>query len=179
MGTTSKKSGRKSLHPDGSGTLVVRVGVDLLARIDRLATRQKKDRSVVVRDALRFWISQHRLDVAHIGGLTSFIEILIGDIERRTGKRWDRDPLTGAAVRELVADLIFHLAPTPAKPLTVPSEIREALSHLIIRYENPPHPASQVIDERAQALAVLMREIGSGFQRNRKVWLKRKKEGGL
>jgi hypothetical protein len=174
MGTTSKKPGRKSLHPDGSGTLVVRVRMDVLIQIDRLAKRQGKDRSHVVRNALHFWVGQFRPATAHTGELAWMIQMLIEDIERRTGKKWINDPLTGTAVRELVERLIYHLAPAPAKPLTVPPEISDALNHLIIRFESPDY--SWPMDE---ALDLLRRDLGSGFQRNRKVWLKRNKKGGL
>ncbi len=110
-----------------------------------------------------------------MGELVTLIEMLVHDIEQRTGKRWIDDPLTGTAVRELVERLIYHLAPTQPESLTVPPEISEILSFLIMQYENQKYVvwADDVRpDDRSQALAILMRALGSGFKRNRKVWLK-------
>jgi Ribbon-helix-helix protein, copG family len=172
---TSRKPGRKPLHPDGSAPVVLRIEPDLLGKIGRLAKNHGKNRSKEIRDAIRFWVSLHRQDTKHVGELVTLIEMLVHDIEKRTGKRWVDDPLTGTAVRELVERLIYHLAPTPSERLNVPPEISEVLSFLIMQYENQKYVAwAEGVrpDDRSQALAILMRDLGSGFQRNRKIWLK-------
>jgi predicted transcriptional regulator len=171
MGTTRRKPGRKPLDPGGSSTAVLRIESDLLGRIDRLAAKHGRDRSNEIRAALRFWTALYRKDGVHVGELTILIGMLVEDIEKHTDKKWIEDPLTGTAVRELVGDLIFHLAPTPSEPLTVPQEIKDVLTFLKMRYENQEFDFRN--DDRSQVLAILMRDIGSGFRRNRKVWMKR------
>jgi hypothetical protein len=171
MGQKARKRGRKGLHPDGSDVVVLRIEPDLLEKIGRLAKKHGRDRSKEIRAALRFWVSLYRKDTLHVGELTCLIEMLVHDIERRTGKRWIDDARTGNAVRELVERLIFHLAPTPTKPLTVEPEISSVLASLLARYEGQQY--DHRIDDRTQALAILLRDLGSGWQRNRKIWMRK------
>jgi hypothetical protein len=172
MAVKSSKRGRKRLHPDGSDVVVLRIEPDLLSKIGRLEKKYGRNRSEEIRAALRFWVGLHRTDTQHVGELTTLIEMLVHDIERHTGKRWTNDPLTGTAVRKGVDDLIFHLAPTPSEPLTVPPEISDIVTFLIMRYENQEGDTYRV-DDRSQALAILLRDLRSGFQRNRKIWTRR------
>jgi hypothetical protein len=168
MAVKSSKRGRKGLHPDGSDVVVLRIEPNLLSKIERLAGKHRQDRSKEIRAALRFWVGLYQQDTLHVGKLTGLIEMLVHDIEKRTGKRWIDDPLTGTAVREQVERLIFHLAPTPSQPITVPEAINNVVTFLIMRYENQEF--DNRVDERSHALAILLRDLGSGWRRNRKVW---------
>jgi predicted transcriptional regulator len=175
MAISSQKRGRKPLHPGGSDTVALRIPRELIDRIDRLAEARGRTRSEEARHAFRFWTGFHRQDVRHIGQLLALIELLIRDIEKRTGKQWLDDAATGVYVAKLVEELIFHLAPTPPERVTIPPEIREILSLLIIRYENQLYVTYEdraKVDDRIFELETILRDLGSGFQRNRKIWLK-------
>jgi len=83
-------------------------------------------------------------------------------------------------VREGVESLIFHFAPTPVEPVTVPPDIASITGELITISENlyprpgvPEVPSTLMGDEWA-ALALIVKDLGSGWQRNRDVWFGRK-----
>src|SRR5262249_27030736 len=85
--------GRKSLTPDGSDVVMLRIEPDLLKKVERLVAKrrglakhhgqraEKWDRSKEIRNALRFWVSLHRQDTLHVQELASLIEMLVHDIE--------------------------------------------------------------------------------------------------
>ena len=108
---------------------MVRIEPELLQKIERLAKKHRRNRSMEIRAALKAHIRQYHRPELHIRALTCMIEILMGQIERYTGKKSIDDPLTGTAVREQIDRLIFHFARTsaePLKPLTVPPEIAKS-----------------------------------------------------
>src|SRR5262249_26126392 len=163
----------KGLDPRGSEVVAIRIGQGQAQVLDQLAKRHGRSRSEEMRQAFDFWTGFSRK--GHTAELAYLIKLLVDDIERRTHKRWHRDALTGVYVRKLVERLIYHFAPAvdSAKEPDVPPEISEALSLLILRYEHHHHKF--VGDSELE----MLHELGSGFQRNRKVWLKRKPRGGL
>ena len=174
--------GRKSLSPDGSDVVMLRIEPDLLKKVERLAEKHRRDRSKEIRAALRFWTSIYRKETVHAAELATLIEMLVLDIERYTGKRWMDDPATGTYVRVLIEQLIFHLAPTPkdrppVPPLTpelsLPPDIGDILTFLLMRYEHQEY--DDRVHDRSQELAIFLRDLGSGFRRNIKTWTRKAK----
>jgi hypothetical protein len=158
----------------------VRVPPRLLKRLDQLATKHKRDRSREIRAAVGHWAKLLEKPEQRIGALTSLIAILVRRIEARTRRKWIEDPGTAAYVREGVESLIFHFAPTPVEPVTVPPDIASITGELITISENlyprpgvPEVPSTLMGDEWA-ALALIVKDLGSGWQRNRDVWFGRK-----
>ena len=118
----------------------------------------------------------------HVGALTCFIALLVRRIEARTGKKWLEDPATGVAVAKLTEQLIFHFAPTPAEPLTVSAELESIVGELITIAENlSPRPGvpemrPELFGDEWAVLARIVKDMGSGWDRNKDVWFSRKGE---
>lgn len=178
--TRAPGGGRKPLNPNDarSAKVMVRIEPDLLRKIERLAKKHRSNRSKEIRAALKTHIRQYHHPELHVRALTCMIAILMTDIERYTGKKWIDDPLTGTAVREQIDRLIFHFAPIPAEPLTVPPEISQITGKLITVAEmfrpepNMPQAPSDGFGDDWALLARMIEDLGSGWQRNRAVWLK-------
>jgi hypothetical protein len=179
-------AGRKSLDSDGPAEVVpVRIPPPLLKRLDQLVTkhrrgRQRWDRSREIRAAVGYWANLLEKPERHTGALICLIAILVRRIEARTGRKWIEDPATGAFVGEGVERLIYHFAPTPAEPVTGPPDIAGIPGELITVAENllprpgvPEVPAALFGDEWA-ALALIAKDLGSGWQRNKDIWFGRK-----
>jgi hypothetical protein len=112
---------------------------------------------------------------AHVGALTCLVAILARHIESRSKKRWIDDSLTGAVMRREVDRLISHFAPMPQEKVAIPSEFDGIAGQLIATAENlypwegvPQIPPALLGDEWA-ALAAIIRDLGSGWLRNRAV----------
>jgi hypothetical protein len=182
--------GRKPLDPDSARSVVVKVRLkpDLRQAIEELAKRNERDLSQEIRDALYYWLYRSGKPQLHIGSLTSLIEVLVTQIERRTKKRWIDDLLTGVAVREQVDFLIRHFAPEPTKSVTVPRDLSIAgdviaLAELVKSYSQQiprkewwrmpeafvhgPAPAlERIVTVQGSVLARIMEDLG-GLERNR------------
>jgi len=107
-------------------------------------------------------------------GLATFAEQL-SDAEWRTPV--PRDGRTIGVVVHHVASVYpieIDLARTIAGGKAVADVTWEVVAEL-----NAKHAREHAGVKKAEALDLLRRDLGSGFQRNRKVWLKRNKEGGL
>jgi hypothetical protein len=183
-------AGRKSLDSEGPAEVVpVRIPPPLLKRLDQLVTkrrrkRQRWDRSREIRAAVGHWAKLLEKPEQHIGALICLIAILVRRIEARTRKKWVEDPTTAAFVRGGVEDLIFHFAPTPVEPVTIPPDIAGIPGELITIAENlyprprvPEVPSALLGDEWA-ALALIVKDLGSGWGRNRAVWQKDDQQTG-
>jgi len=138
--------------------------------------KHKRDRSQEIRAAIGHWLRLFEKPERHVGALVCLIALLVKRIERRTGRRWIDDALTGDVVRKAIERLIFHFAPTPAKPVTVPSDLDGITGELITIAENlcpqpglPDVPPNLFGDDWAP-LALIVRDIGSGWERNRAAW---------
>jgi hypothetical protein len=169
-------AGRKPIDPDGSVIAPIRFKRADWQRIQRLAKHHDWACSKEIRVAVGYWVRLLHKPEWRTAALLCLIAILIKRVEQRTGRKWIEDPLTGAAVRENVERLIFHFAPTPAEPVSVPPELASIAGELITIAENlyprpgvPVIPAALLGDEW-QTLALIVRDLGSGWQRNRKVW---------
>jgi hypothetical protein len=177
MAVKSSKRGRKRLHPDGSDVVVLRIEPDLLSKIERLARKHRQNRSKEIRNALRSWLRLLEKPERHVGALTTFISILVRRIEAATGKRWVDDPVTGAAVGKLVKQLIKHFAPASTETVTIPPALDQIVGQLISIAENlQPRPGVPEIDaelfgDEWAVLALLVKDLGSGWDRNKDVWL--------
>jgi hypothetical protein len=166
-------AGRKPL---GSTSILIRITTPLLQQLDRLVANHGTNRSLEIRAALHYRIMRYQQPALHVEALACMLYLLVKWTERETGKRWIDDSLTGAAVREGIERLIFHFAPTAAEPVTIPPEIKGLTGKLITLVELLRHtpgvpdiPANRFEDETLQ-LAQVMRDIGSGWKRNRSVW---------
>ena len=172
-------AGRKPIGSEGPAAVVpVRVPPRLLKRLDQLATKHGRDRSREIRAAIGHWAKLLEKPEQHIGALTCLIAILVRRIEGHTRRRWIDDARTAACVRENIEQLLFHFAPAPVEPVSVPPDIASIAGELISVAENlyprpgvPEVPSTLFGDEWA-ALALIVKDLGSGWQRNRAVWEK-------
>jgi predicted transcriptional regulator len=175
----AKGAGRKPLDPRGSNIVPVRLPADLQQDIERLAKKRGKKRSDVIRSALRHYVGRFQIRTGHTEALTCAIALLADRVEAVTGRKWIEDAVTAKALREQTERLIFHFAPTPAKPVAVPPEA-DVVGFIITMIENavptgglPPVTFS---DDRglSEILHNLARQpphgLGSGWQRNRAIW---------
>ena len=174
-------AGRKRLDPKGSVVAPVRFTQDDWKNIKRLALKNGRDASKEVRAAVHYWLRLLEKPEQHIGALICLIAILVRRIEARSGRKWMEDPATGTFVREGIEQLIFHFAPTPAKPVTVPSDIASIPGELITIAENlhPQHwPVlpPPLLGGDWDVLALIVRDLGSGWYRNKDIWFGRKGE---
>jgi hypothetical protein len=142
--------GRKPLDPDRaqSQKVMVRLKPDLQRALKKLAERKGWDLSKEIRDALYYWLKRSGRPELHIGSLTSFIEVLVTEIEKRSKQRWIDDPVTGVAVCEQVDRLIRHFAPKPTKSVTVPPDL-EVVGGIIALAELARHYLQQFPHLRA------------------------------
>jgi hypothetical protein len=177
--TRAPGGGRKPLDPSGSDIVMIRIRPKLRRDVERLAKKYGLTRSGLIRSALGYWVGRSQLSTFHTEQLASAIVVLANWIERRTGKKWIEDAVTGVALREQVGRLIFHFAPTPAKPVKVPPEL-DVVGFLITMIENTVPvkgvPPAKFSDDRelSEILWALAQQppygLGSGWQRNRRVW---------
>jgi hypothetical protein len=182
MPKTKRKpgAGRPRIDPEGAAIVQVRIPQDAWKRLVALVEEHQSDVSKEVRAAIRYWVRLLVKPERHVGALTVFISILIRRIEAATGKRWVDDPVTGAAVGKLVEQLILHFAPTPTEPVNVPPTVDQIAGQMISIAENlHPRPGVPGIDaalfgDEWAVLALLIKDLGSGWNRNKDVWLSQK-----
>src|SRR5262249_33672631 len=130
-----RNSGTEMIGKKPAGLVPIRLPKDLQQAIERLAPKHKRSRSAENRGAPRYWIGRERQAERHVRLFAGLVGLLIGQIERATGRRWNNDPLTAQAVREQVERLIGHFAPASAELLVVPAEISKVVSELIVFLE--------------------------------------------
>ena len=182
--------GRKPLHPDRARSAVVKVRLtpDLQRALKKFAEQKGWSLSEEIRHALYYWLKRSGNPKLHIGSLTSFIEVLVTEIEKRSKKRWIDDPVTGVAVCEQVDLLIRHFAPKPTKSVTVPPDLDVvggiiALAELARHYlqqfphlrANPPEqeavvrdsapPFERIVALDSSILTRILEDLG-GLERN-------------
>jgi hypothetical protein len=173
-------AGRPPIDRRGSVIAQVRFSRDDWEAVTRLASKHRRDASKEIRAAVHHWIRRRERPDQHVGALTCLIEILVRRIEARTGRKWIEDPATGTFVREGIERLISHFALTPTEPVTVPPEIEGIPGELITIAENLyPHPGvpevpSALLGDEWEVLALIVKDLGSGWQRNKDVWFGRK-----
>ena len=175
-------AGRPPIDRQGSVIAQVRFTQADWKAIEGLALKHKSNASKEIRTAVHYWLRLLEKPELHIGALICFIAILVRRIEARTNKKWLEDPATGVVVAKLTERLIFHFAPTPAKPLTVPPELESIVLELITIAENlSPRPGvpeirPELFGDEWVVLARIIRDLGSGWDRNKDVWLGRKEK---
>jgi hypothetical protein len=175
-------AGRPPIDRQGSVVAQVRFTRDDWKAIEALVSKHKSNASKEIRAAVHYWLRLLEKPQMHIGALTCFIAILVRRIEAHTGKKWLEDSVTGVAVAKLVERLIFHFAPTPAEPLTISSELENVVGELITIAENlSPRPGvpemhPELFGNEWVVLARIVKDMGSGWDRNKDVWLGRKGE---
>jgi len=193
--------GRKPLPPgEGKiGTLSTRVSHGTRAALEREAKRNNQSLS---REAdLR--LEQSFKDSSapgHIRALAHAVTLLAMQIERVTGERWYDGTFTGDALRHGIEVLIFHFAQTPDGDVVVPPKIEGTASRfqsplresfrdpallgqmeagsIITSIENAPsaarEPAGAYVPDQFGFWQIL-RDVGSGWQRNQDIWNKETK----
>jgi hypothetical protein len=182
--------GRKPLNPDKvrSAVIKVRLTPDHQLALDELARRNDRTLSQEIRDALLYWLLRSGRPELHIASLTSLIEVLITEIERRRERRrFTDDPAMAVAVREEIDFLIRHYAPESNKSVTVPrdlkiggdlialAELAKTLSQQIPQKEwlhmpellvrGPPPARERIAGAQGSVLARIMEGLG-GLERN-------------
>ena len=173
-------AGRKPVDPQGSVVAPVRFTRDDWEAINRLAKKHGRKRSKEIREAVHHWRRRLEKPELHVGALTCLIAILVKRIEQKTGRKWLDDPLTGAAVRENVEHLIFHFAPSPAEPIVVPPELQVwgelvTMAEMLDPVPGIPTVPAELWGGDWATLAVIIKDLGSGWLRNRAVWTGRQK----
>jgi hypothetical protein len=163
-------AGRKSIDSEGPAVVVpVRFPPRLLKRLNQLATKNRRDRSGEIRAAVGYWVRLLEKPKQHVGALTILIAILVRQIEAHTGRKWVDDPVTGAAVREFVGNLIGSLAPGAREPPVLSPELRAILQKLIwttAQLYQEPNVVPVLAGDDWAALAVLAKDLGPAFVRN-------------
>ena len=188
-----------------SATLTTRITPATRAELDREAKKKDRSLSQEVEIRLTGSLaSKQRETPIHTRAIAHAITLLAGQIERETGKRWSQDPYTGIALRHGIERLIFHFAPTSYGAPVVPPRIKEVAAKLqpnlresylrpellgvmqagtiITMIEHAPEPPVRKLPEGIEfpkelyANWQILRGLGSGWQRNRKVWNKETKE---
>jgi hypothetical protein len=183
MANTKRKrapgAGRPPIDRRGSIIAQVRFTREQWEEISRLASKHgRKNVSKEIRDAVRYWNRLLQKPDQATGALICLIAILVRRIEARTGKKWIEDPATAVFVRGGVESLIAHFAPAASAPVVVPPEIAGIPGELIVVAENlyprpgVPEIQAELFGDEWTALARIVRDLGSGWQRNRAVWEK-------
>jgi hypothetical protein len=198
LASSQKRAPGAGRKPQGefrgnSAVLTVRLRPELRRALEQLARRRRHSLSQEMQSALKSWVGRN--PKPHIGRLAHAVTLLVEGIEQITGRRWIKDPFTGAAVRHGIERLTFHFAPFPDGPSAVPVNVEKSAakmppqagerhrtpagfgedqaSLLVAMIENAAasdKPAGlQFLDERG--LWQILRDLGSGWNRNRKEWL--------
>jgi hypothetical protein len=96
------------------------------------------------------------------------ITILVKRIEERSGRKWTKDPETGAAVREEVGCLIDSLAPEAKERHVVSPEFRRITQELITITAHlcrEPQLAPVLAGDDWATLALIARGLGPSLLR--------------
>jgi hypothetical protein len=192
--------GRKKLGPgEGrTGTLSTRVSHGTRAMLEREAKRKKRSLSREAEFRLEQSFIKDLSAPDHIRALAHAVELLATQIERVSGERWYDGAFTGEALRQGIEMLIVHFAQTPTGDVDVPCKVEDTAgrfqSPLREAYRNPALlgriEAGSIIssiesaakDPAAAAFRdpfgfwQILRDIGSGWERNQKVWKREEKK---
>jgi predicted transcriptional regulator len=196
--TRAPGGGRKPRgdYRGNSKILTVRVRPEMRTALERLANRNDRSLSQEIQRGLNDWIGRHARPKPHIGALAHAVALLAEAVEEATGKGWHEDAFTGEALRHAVEFLIFHFAPTPDGPAPVPPRVEEAAMRMPPSMRERARTAADVGTSRAGMIITLienapasdkpplglafpdeqgfwkiLRDLESGWKRNRAVWL--------
>ncbi len=167
--------GRKPLDPKGKVDVFIRLPLKLGADIDRLAKKHRRKRPAEIRAALMAWCRRHFRYEPHIEALIAAIGLVADGVERRTGKKWNEDLVTGAALREEVDRLISHFAPRAPEPPVIPDDVGGVGGFVIALIENAQeerYGLPRYVDDAFyvdDGMWPLLRDLGSGYKRNRRI----------
>ena len=200
-GKRASGAGRKPKGPfkGKSVTITTRVTPRTRTELEREAKKKGHSLSQEIERRLDDLLRRDLDTPAHIKALAQAVTVLARNIERATGRQWRDDAFTGEALRNGIEMLIRHFAPATESP-AVPPQIDEAATkmqpELRAPYSNPKlfgwNESGMVISmiESAptdtvyvpgiefpdpQGYAQIRRDIGSGWQRNQKIWNKETK----
>jgi hypothetical protein len=161
-------AGRKPIDPAGA-TVPVRFTRDDWQGIKRLAKKHRSNASKEIRAAVHYWLRLLEKPKQHVGVLTILIAILVRQIEAHTGRKWIEDPVTGAAVRELVGGLIDSLAPRARQRPVFSLELRQILGNLmaiIAELYREPELAPVLVGDDWAAFTLIAKDLGPALLSN-------------
>jgi hypothetical protein len=191
-----KKRGPGRPRRSGAGLreqIPVRVAPEIKQGLENAALRNRRSLTAEIESRLAVSLGEGRK--AHIRALVEAIGLLAKNLERRTLKRWVADAFTAQALSVGVGELLSHFG-QHGKPM-VPAAIKAAAaktpaakrdsyctpkslgeseaSMLILMIENALEPLP-LKPEFGPSLGwghyELLRDLGSGWRRNRAVWEK-------
>ena len=195
--------GRKRLDPGEGKTAVLTARISPATRLMLEREAERKGHHSLSREVEYRLDQSFKDEIAapnHIRALAHAVTLLATQIERVTGERWYDGAFTGEALRYGIETLIFHFAQAPAGEVRVPTKVEDAAERfqapLRESYRNPALlgriEAGSIISsiEGAQSGAKdpaavrfrdpfgfwrILRDIGSGWERNQKILSKEKK----
>jgi hypothetical protein len=194
--------GRKRLGPlqGKTGTLSTRVSHTTRAMLEREAKRKGHSLSREAEHRLEQSFVKDQNAPPHIRALAHAVTLLAQQIEHLTGESWYDGAFTGEALRRGIDALISHFAPVPDGEVRVPRKVEDAAG----RFQPPLREsfrdpallgrieAGSIISsiESAKSGAKdpaaapyrdpfgywqIFKDIGSGWERNQRVWNKERK----
>ena len=195
--------GRKPKGPfkGKTATITTRIRPDTRAALEQEAKKRGNSLSQEIERRLDASLHKSRDTPLYVQALAHAVTVLTTEIERRTGERWLDDAFTREALRSGIEALLFHFGRTPDGEMAVPPKIEEAASRfqsplresfrnpallgqmeagsIITSIENAPsatrEPAGKFLPDQFGFWKIL-RDVGSGWERNQKVWNKEKKQ---
>jgi Arc/MetJ-type ribon-helix-helix transcriptional regulator len=156
---------RKEREP----TISARIPKDLFKSLEDLAKQRglassAQTRSVVVRQALQFWVDRNAISHRHNSRLGFAIAKLADRIEEITDKSWVDDALTRQVVREHVEKLVSDILKPLSEPLAVPAEIKEDAGLILAVLQDAIGPrrlaGTVILDD--PGLAMIAQDLGDG-----------------
>jgi hypothetical protein len=195
-------AGRKPRGPfkGKTATITTRIRPDTRTALEREAKKRGYSLSQEIERRLDASLHKSRDTPLYVQALAHAVTLLTTEIERRTGKRWFEDAFTHEALRTGIEALLFHFARTPDGQIDVPPKIEEAATRLqsplresfrnaallgqmeagsiITSIENAPSPTSAPTGAYVPdpfGFWQILRDVGSGWQRNQEVWNKETK----
>ena len=190
-------AGRKPKGPfkGKSVTITTRVTPRTRTELEREAKRKGHSLSQEIEIRLDSSLRKGPDTPAHVKALAQAVTLLTRNVERATGQHWHADAFTGDALRQAIDFLLSHFAPVLEGQLVLPPKVQEATARVqpelresygnsrsfglmeagmvIGMIENAPgkHAPVPGIDfPDPWGYGQILRDIGSGWKRNRKTW---------
>jgi hypothetical protein len=130
-----------------------------------MADESDLSRIDVIKAALQFYREWRSPQNTQVKALALAVELATAGVEQVTGKKWNEDGLTAAALVENLKQLILHFAPIDAATVTLPPnvppgpgkpDIRGVAGKLITMIENEGlWPAENTVNRPGTRAALL------------------------
>jgi len=174
----------------------VRVAPEIKQGLENAATRNRRSLTLEIESRLAASLGEGHQ--AHIRGLIQAIGLLAKNMERKAAKRWIADAFIAEALRAGVDRVLFHfgrsgkpvvpagikaaaakLPPAERKSYCTPKGFGESEAGMFISMIEGALPPLQLKAEFGPSLGwgpwELLRDLGSGWQRNRAAWFPERK----